>query len=124
MSDKDEETNAAPEDEPSTERRVSKRTFLSQSGRVVLLAASYEVISIFSAGAPARAASCGKACTSGCTSGATVVYPDRCQSCTACTSGCTSGCTKYCTSCQVSCTGGCTKVCTSGCCISCTKSTR
>ena len=89
-------------DTNNPEEGVSRRTFLSKSGKTVLFTASYVIISVFADRVNANAA------CSGCTSGATVVYPDRCTSCTACTSGCT----------------GCTKWCTSGCCISCTKSTK
>lgn len=86
---------------------VSRRTFLSKSGKTVLLTASYLVISVFSNRGNAQTGSREYARCTGCTSGATTVYPDPCTSCTACTSGCT----------------GCTKWCTSGCCISCTRPT-
>lgn len=96
-----EKEKQAKENIDKPEEEVSRRTFLSKSGKTVLLTASYLVISVF-----ADRVNVNAACT-GCTSGATVVVPPPCSSCTACT-----GCT------------GCTKWCTSGCCISCTRSTK
>lgn len=97
-----------PKKTKKSQEEVSRRTFLSKTGKTVLLTASYLVISVFADKVNAAGGGREYARCTGCTSGATTVYPGPCTSCTACISGCT----------------GCTKWCTSGCCISCTRPTK
>lgn len=87
----------------------SRRKFIQQGATALLATQSYVVVSVLGS-KKAQAGQKGMDTCLSCTSGATVVHPDKpcCQSCTGCTTGCT----------------GCTKVCTSGCCISCTTSTK